>query len=109
MLRALAEHEHLVHTAFTLARGNRQRSQVVTSRVSLRRFSEDELRRYCASEIPYDKAGGYAIQDGCWNPVLRIQGSYSNVMGLPLEAVITALRAFGIAIPVVDQIGHNPL
>lgn len=99
MLRSLAEREHRVHTAFALSDETRMRSQVVTSRVWLRALGETELRRYCASATPYDKAGGYAIQDRLLQPVARILGSYSNVMGLPLEALVIALRSFGFTIP----------
>ena len=101
MLRSLAEREHLVHTAFALCNGKRQHAQVVTSRVWLRALDESELRRYCASVTPYDKAGGYAIQDRLLQPVARIVGSYSNVMGLPLEALAIALRGYGLTIPLI--------
>ena len=101
MLRSLAEREHLVHTAFALCNDKRQRAQVVTSRVWLRALGESELRRYCASVTPYDKAGGYAIQDSLLQPVARIIGSFSNVMGLPLEALAIALRGYGLTIPLI--------
>ena len=107
MIRNLAQKEHLVHTAFALSAANRRYSQVVTSRVWLRRPEEEELRRYCASSTPYDKAGGYAIQDPCFQPVERIHGSYSNVMGLPLEALVTALQQFEVSIPFANAQLHN--
>ena len=108
MLRSLAEREHLVHTAFALSDSERLRSQVVTSHVWLRALGETELRHYCASATPYDKAGGYAIQDRLLQPVARIVGSYSNVMGLPLEALAMALRAFGLTIPFTSAAQNNP-
>ncbi len=108
MLRSLAEREHLVHTAFSLSDSERLRSQVVTSHVWLRALGETELRHYCASATPYDKAGGYAIQDRLLQPVTRIVGSYSNVMGLPLEALAMALRAFGLTIPFTSAAQNNP-
>ena len=107
MLHSLAGREHLVCTAFTLSSLRMMRSQVVASRVWLRDFTEAEIQAYCASDVPYDKAGGYAIQDLHLQPVAKLVGSYSNVMGLPLEALTFALRAFGFTIPLLQELQHN--
>lgn len=107
MLRTLAGREHRVCTAFTLSSLQKMCSQVVISRVWLRDFAETEIQQYCATEVPYDKAGGYAIQDPHLQPVAKLSGSYSNVMGLPLEALTIALRTFGLTIPFLKLEQHN--
>ena len=99
MLRTLEQRVHQVFTAFTLSRREKVHSQVVISAVRLRTLGETELRQYTLSKTPFDKAGGYAIQDPILQPVAHIAGSYSNVMGLPLEALVIALRSFGFTIP----------
>ena len=99
MLRTLEKRVHQVFTAFTLSHRAKIHSQVVISQVRLRALGETELRQYSVSKTPFDKAGGYAIQDQLLQPVAHIVGSYSNVMGLPLEALVIALRSYGFAIP----------
>ena len=99
MLRTLEKRVHQVFTAFTLSHRAKIHSQVVISKVRLRALEETELRQYCVSATPFDKAGGYAIQDQLLQPVAHIAGSYSNVMGLPLESLVIALRSYGFTIP----------
>ena len=53
----------------------------------MRAYTDAEIAAYIASGDPFDKAGGYAIQNAAFHPVARIEGSYSNVVGLPLEAL----------------------
>ncbi|MGH9390462.1 MAG: Maf family protein, partial [Vicinamibacteria bacterium] len=50
---------------------------------------------YVAAERPFDKAGGYAVQEGGGGFVEEIHGSYTNVVGLPLEEVVGALQRLG--------------
>ncbi len=102
MLLSLAGREHRVHTGFALASGEILLSQVVTSHVKLRRMQHKDLRKYLVGDTPYDKAGGYAIQDSVFRPVEQIRGSYSNVMGLPLEALVFALQRFNFSIPFLN-------
>jgi len=71
----------------------------VESRVSLREASEDEIRRYVATGEPLDKAGAYAIQgEGAWL-VTGLEGSLSNVIGLPLEETRALLVRAGHRVP----------
>ena len=62
----------------------------------MRAFSDVEIEAYVATGDPLDKAGAYGIQNEEFRPVARIEGSYSNVVGLPLEALAGALAAFGL-------------
>ena len=53
----------------------------------MRAYSDTEIDAYIATGDPFDKAGGYAIQHEGFHPVEQIDGSYSNVVGLPLETL----------------------
>jgi septum formation protein len=63
----------------------------------MRAYTAAEIAAYVASGDPFDKAGGYAIQNPTFRPVERIAGSYTNVVGLPLGLVRALLRAVGLA------------
>jgi septum formation protein len=62
----------------------------------MRRVSEDEIARYVMSGEPFDKAGGYAIQGAGGEFIESVDGSFSNVVGLPLEEVARAFIQLGI-------------
>lgn len=104
MLRQLRAREHVVVTAFTvsLARRAGAAPRVITRHaqtvVEMRAYSDAEIETYIASGDPLDKAGAYGIQNEDFRPVARIEGSYSNVVGLPLEELGTGLRELGVAI-----------
>jgi septum formation protein len=66
------------------------------SQVHFRKLNQSQIRSYLAKIDPLDKAGAYAAQGHGAEIVERIDGSYSNVVGLPMEQTITALRKFGI-------------
>jgi septum formation protein len=89
-----------------LAVGSRNRGLRVCSvetAVHFRKLSEEELTAYVATKEPYDKAGGYGIQGLACVFVDRIEGSYSNVMGLPTEALLRELHAL-TGIPIFDWV-----
>jgi septum formation protein len=87
MLRQLSGRTHEVLTAVTLRQGTAILSEVVCTHVTFARLSADELAWYVASGEPRDKAGAYAIQGLASRFVERIEGSYSNVVGLPIATV----------------------
>jgi septum formation protein len=93
MLRKLSGREHEVVTGFVVARADQRRTAAVRTRVGFRTLSEAEIDSYLATGEPYDKAGGYAIQGIAGAFVDRIEGSYTNVVGLPLAEVIAAAEA----------------
>lgn len=98
MLQQLRSRTHRVCTAITLHKlGDKTKSitKMDSTEVQMRAYSDDEIESYIASGDPFDKAGGYAIQDEDFIPVVRIDGSYSSVMGLPLELLKTALKEIG--------------
>ena len=65
------------------------------SHVTLKRLTAGEIERYVASEEPFDKAGGYAIQGRAAAFITRLDGSYSGVMGLPLAETAALLARIG--------------
>lgn len=96
-LTRLAGRSHRVLTAIALVRTDPPslHQQLVESRVSLRAASEAEIRAYVESGEPLDKAGAYALQGEGRRFVEQVAGSESNVIGLPLEETLCALRALG--------------
>ncbi len=105
MLRHLRARAHHVVTAFTVHRSS-QPPQAYTGHartaVYMRDYTEAEIDAYIASGDPFDKAGGYAIQNDSFHPVARIEGSYSNVVGLPLDELRQALYEFRLGIVLGD-------
>jgi septum formation protein len=98
MLQRLRGRPHAVVTAITLLKLDDEPQRVtetVTTTVTMRQYSDAEIEAYIDSGDPFDKAGSYAIQNAAFHPVERISGSYTNVVGLPLEAVQRALDAIG--------------
>ncbi|MBZ0295549.1 MAG: Maf family protein [Anaerolineae bacterium] len=96
MLRQLRGKGHRVCTSITLVTpGASPQTEVTCTEVYMRHYGEAEIEAYIASGDPFDKAGGYAIQNADFAPVARIDGSYSNVVGLPLETLREMLAAHG--------------
>lgn len=99
MLAALRGRTHLVHTAVTLARGGDRRTQLSTTAVAMRAYTDAEIAAYVATGDPLDKAGAYAIQHPAFAPVASWEGCYAGVVGLPLGLVAEMLAAAGVAVP----------
>jgi len=99
MLRLLSGRTHRVMTAFVLLDPNGQAyaSQVVTSWVAFKPLADAQIHEYLATGEPSDKAGAYAVQGIGAALVERVDGSYTNVVGLPLEEVLEVLRAVGFS------------
>ncbi len=100
MLRRLRGREHEVITGLAVidaARG-REASRAVVSRVLMARYSDATVDAYVASGAPLDKAGAYAIQDLGGALVARCTGSYTNVVGLPVEETRELLAGFGVPV-----------
>ena len=95
MLRRLSGRRHRVMTGVSLRRGSREAGTVETTMVEFVALSEDDIAWYVASGEGRDKAGGYAIQGLASRFVSRIDGSYSNVVGLPIHTVFELLRELG--------------
>ena len=94
MLRRLSGREHTVHTGVSLVcrRSGIDESHCVTARVRFRQLSEADIERYVGLVNTLDKAGAYGIQEHGEMIISGIRGSFENVMGLPVEMVVEALK-----------------
>jgi septum formation protein len=91
MLRLLSGRRHEVLTGVTLATSTRMLTRVDTTIVEFAALSDEEIAWYVESGEPIDKAGAYGVQGLASRFVTRIEGSYSNVVGLPVALVSTLL------------------
>ena len=100
MLRRLRGREHEVITGVAVvdARTGRAERTAVTSRVRMGVYGDGAIDAYVATGEPLDKAGAYAIQGAGSALVAGWEGSYSNVVGLPLAETARLLAAFGVAV-----------
>lgn len=95
-LELLSGRQHQVITAVACAvPGNKIRTRIVVTRVAFRRLSAADIAAYVDSREGIGKAGGYAVQGRADVFVRRINGSYSNVVGLPLAETVALLRGCG--------------
>lgn len=96
MLRQLSGRTHQVITAVALHSRDRQALRVSTTDVTFRELGDAEIAAYWESGEPRDKAGSYAIQGLGAVFVKEIRGSYSCVVGLPIEVTLELLREFAV-------------
>jgi septum formation protein len=104
MLRTLRGRAHIVCTALTLTRLEADAAAHTITRatstdVHMRAYTDADIEAYIATGDPFDKAGGYAIQHAGFAPVADISGSYTNVVGLPLETLRALLAEQGWPLP----------
>ena len=92
MLRMLQGDSHYVYTGVTLIAGNKKRSFAVETRVDVYPMSEKEIESYIACKESDDKAGAYGIQGRFAAYIRGIDGSYTNVMGLPAGRVYQEMK-----------------
>jgi septum formation protein len=99
MLAALRGRAHEVVTGVAVVETTppgREAAETVTSRVVMRDYPAAELEAYVATPEPYDKAGGYAVQGLGGRLVARVEGCYTNVVGLPVSTAARLLRGLGL-------------
>lgn len=102
ILRRLSGRSHDVTTAvsliapFKVAPGTLAETRASTTKVYFREIAEAEIQQYVAGGEPMDKAGAYAIQGGASRWTDRIEGEFSNVVGLPLSLVTEMLKTTGL-------------
>lgn len=95
MLRSLSGKMHEVFTAVCFKSAKKQLSFYDTSKVYFKTFSDEEISYYLTNYQPYDKAGGYGVQDWIgYIGIDKIEGSFYNVMGLPVKKVYEELIKF---------------
>lgn len=93
-LKELSGRWHTVYSGVAIVYNGKTRAFHVASRVKFRRMSDAEIAEYVKDKSPLDKAGAYGIQDG--EVVAKYRGSYSNIVGLPLEKTIKIMQRMGI-------------
>lgn len=99
MLRALSERTHQVLTSIAIQHHSLAEQVTQISDVTFDSLTDEAIQAYCATQEPYDKAGGYGIQGMAAIFVKQIKGSHSGIMGLPLFETTQLLRQAGIKLP----------
>lgn len=95
MLRQLSGHAHEVITGVSIVTKEKTRQFASTSKVYFDTLADDEIIYYVDNYHPFDKAGAYGVQEWIgYVAVTRIEGSYFNVMGLPIQRLYTELKSF---------------
>ena len=97
-LKRLSGKTHRVITGVALLSEAGERAGTETTRVTFRDLARAEIEWYAGGGEGLDKAGGYGIQELGAALIARVEGDYSNVVGLPLPRVITLLRAAGVTL-----------
>lgn len=97
MLRALSGRTHSVLTGIAVAHDTRglKWTHVEETRVTFHHVDSSAIEKYVAGGEPMDKAGGYAIQGGAKGWIAGFYGSYTNIIGLPMEPLLDAFKRFG--------------
>lgn len=99
MLRELSAATHRVLTAVAMQHGRKRREALSDSRVTFEAMTTAQIRDYVATGEPMGKAGAYAVQGWAAAHIVRIAGSYTGIMGLPLYETALLLRDFGLRNP----------
>lgn len=99
MLRQLRGRTHEVMTGLALVEvggGGREVTCAVVSRVTMGDYRDEEIDAYVATGEPFDKAGGYAVQGLGGRLVARVEGCFTNIVGLPVTTTRRLLEAWGV-------------
>lgn len=87
MLSKLSGRRHHVISGFTIINKDKEINRSVVTSVYFNKLTPKQIDEYIKSGSPFDKAGGYGIQDKKYDLIDRIEGSYYNVVGLPIEVI----------------------
>lgn len=96
MIRQMRRKELDVVTAFTIMDSERAITRCIKSKVFMRDFSEEDIKRYIKKANPLDKAGAYAIQYDNGFLASRIEGEYENIVGLPIKELKEELERMNL-------------
>jgi len=97
ILRSLSGSEHRVITGVALVQSGTMQRRVrhASTAIRMRRIDDEEIRRYVSGGGSHGKAGAYAVQEGGDRYIERMDGSFTNVVGLPMELLAEMLREVG--------------
>ena len=98
MLRRLSARTHRVHTGVAVRLGSRTLAETITSLVTFTALTDEMIEWYVGTGEPLDKAGAYAVQGAGGVFVQRVQGSVSNVIGLPLHTIVRLAAGLGVSL-----------
>lgn len=99
MLINLSDSIHYVLTAITCINNSGiQLSKLTKTKVLLKKFNLKDIKSYLKQKLYLDRAGGYGIQDEKFPYVSQYWGSYTNILGLPLETLLVMFKKFGVKI-----------
>lgn len=98
MLRLLSGRVHEVHTGVAVRSGGRVEAAVATTEVRFVSLTDAQIDGYLATGEPFDKAGAYALQGAGGRFVERVDGSVSNVIGLPLTLLVELFARHGVVV-----------
>jgi septum formation protein len=99
MIRRLSGRSHIVSTGVTLRSKEKETTFSAETTVWFKEIDDDEINYYLDNYSPYDKAGSYGAQDWLgYTAIKRIEGSYFNVVGLPVQKLSDKLKEFIIAL-----------
>ena len=96
MLKEFSGRTHQVLTGIAWVNHEHLFTDVVTTEVEFAQLADTEIERYVKSGEPLDKAGAYAIQGAAAEFIVGIKGSFTNVVGLPLNATVRLARKAGV-------------
>lgn len=96
MLETLSNKTHQVITGVSIIFSGKQINFYELTQISFKELTDSEIENYILSDEPYDKAGGYAIQGKAGEFVVKIEGDYENVVGLPVKKLKQILKENGI-------------
>ena len=96
MLKELQDDIHTVYTSLAIIIEEKEEykefTEVVKTNITVNKMSDEEIIEYVDSEMPYDKAGAYAIQGSFAKFIDSIEGNYMSVIGLPIDRVYRILK-----------------
>lgn len=96
-LKMLSNHKHVVITSVTYSYQNKIHTKLIKTQVYFNKLTDKDISTYIKEVYVYDKAGSYAIQeDSSIKLIKEIKGSYSNVVGFPIEYVTKILKKYNI-------------
>lgn len=100
MLKRWSGGVHDVYTGVCVldAKLGRKITRSIRARIHFRDLTDDGIKNYIVHGEPMDKAGGYAVQGLGAGIIKKIEGDFTNTVGLPLDVVVSALRKFGVKI-----------
>lgn len=102
-LSLLQDKTHEVYTGYTIMNKGDNKTRVIRTRVRFRAMTAEEISWYISTGEPLDKAGAYAVQAIGSIFIDRIEGSYTNVIGLPMSDLYYDLKGFGVALDLIDK------